>query len=120
MAQTETCSACNGDGGYWDSEGTDQWYTCWECAESRAADSPPIKAVARIDQVLEHLNGNKEHFRKLLEDKDALLASVCDYAEYRAEKARVPPWSIIGEITSHGSGVSSAIYELYRRQPKPE
>lgn len=72
-----------------------------------------------IDQVLEGLNGNKESFRKNLTDRSELLSKVCDYAERVAKKKRLEPWSIIKDITCHGSGVSSAIYQLYRRKPEP-
>lgn len=55
-------------------------------------------------------------FRKDITDIDKLMTSVCDYAERQAKKKRCEPFSVIGEITNHGSGVSSAIYELYRRR----
>lgn len=67
-----------------------------------------------VDDVLKSLRGNPETFREILTDKDKLLAKVCKYAAWKCQDAGVPPWSIIGEITGHGSGVSSAIYELYR------
>jgi hypothetical protein len=67
-----------------------------------------------IDEVLKGLHGNPETFRKILLDKDAILARVCRYAERVAKRKRVEPWLIIGDITSHGSGVSNAIYQLYR------
>lgn len=73
-----------------------------------------------IDEALDHLRGNKEHFREVLTDKTKILNSMCDYAERMAKKKRLEPWSIIGDITDHGSGVSSAIYELYRRKPQAE
>lgn len=76
-----------------------------------------IEPPEGIEEALEHLRGNKEHFRQVLLDKNKILASVCDYAERMAKKKRLEPWSIIGDITDHGSGVSSAIYELYRRKP---
>lgn len=69
-----------------------------------------------IETILDSLRGPRESYRKILEDKDALLAKACAYAEWKAKKMRVPPWSIIGAIFGHGSGVSSAIYELYRRR----
>jgi hypothetical protein len=72
-----------------------------------------------IDKVLEGLTGPKDHFRKVLTDKSAILQSVCDYAERTALAEGVPPWAIVSDITAHGSGVSSAIYELYRRKPEP-
>ncbi len=70
-----------------------------------------------LEEALEHLRGNKDKFRAVLTDTSELLASMCDYADRMAKKKRLPAWSIIGDITSHGSGVSSAIYELYSRKP---
>ena len=67
-----------------------------------------------IDEVLDSLRGPRESFRATLADKDKILSRMCRYAERKAKQIRVPPWSIIGEITDHGSGVSNAIYELYR------
>jgi len=72
--------------------------------------------LERIDEVLESLRGNKEEFRKILLDKDKLLQNVCRYAERVAKRKRVEPWSIISDMTDHGSGVSCAIYELYRQR----
>lgn len=74
-----------------------------------------------IEKFLESpgMRGNKDHFRQVLTDKAELLASVCEYAERVAKTKRVEPWSIIGAMTCHGSGVSSAIYEIYRRKPEP-
>lgn len=69
-----------------------------------------------IETILDNLRGPRESFRKILEDKDALLANACAYAEWKAKKNGVPPWAIIGDMFGHGSGVSSAIYELYRRR----
>lgn len=90
-----------------------------DCLELRQDWEKAIAPPAGIDEALEHLNGNKEHFRKVLLDKTEILKSMCDYARRTAKKKKLPPWSIIGDITGHGSGVSSAIYELYRRKPKP-
>lgn len=67
-----------------------------------------------IDELLDKLLGPREVFREILEDKDAILARMCLYAERKAKELDVPAWSVIGEITLHGSGVSSCIYELYR------
>lgn len=72
----------------------------------------------RVEEVLDCLRGPRDAFRKDITDIDKLMTSVCDYAEAQAKKKRCEPWSIIGEITNHGSGVSSAIYELYRRREK--
>ena len=70
-----------------------------------------------VDEVLERLRGDRETFRKIVADKDQLLAKLCKYAKWKGESESVPPWSIVGEILGHGSGVSSAIYELYRDYP---
>ena len=67
-----------------------------------------------VDEVLDSLRGSRETFREILTDKDKLLAKLCRYAKWKGESQSVPPWSIVGEILGHGSGVSSAIYDLYR------
>ena len=70
-----------------------------------------------VDDVLAFLHGDLDKFREILTDKEKLLEKVCCYAEYKAKRKKVPAWSVIGEIFCHGSGVSSAIYELYRNRP---
>ena len=79
----------------------------------------PVKNATRptIDEVLPRLHGNPDTFRQILADKDELLAKLCRYAKWKGKEQNVPPWSIVGEILGHGSGVSSAIYELYREYP---
>jgi len=67
-----------------------------------------------VDDVLKSLRGDPENFRQILTDKDTLLQKLCRYAKRKGEDQNVPAWSIIGEVLGHGSGVSSAIYELYR------
>lgn len=69
-----------------------------------------------LEAVLDTLRGPRDQFRRDLTDTDTLLADFMDHVEQLAKKRRQPPWSIVGEITNHGSGVSSAIYELYRRK----
>jgi hypothetical protein len=73
------------------------------------------------DELLEHLldgfhGGSREEFRRLLTDKDRILRKMCEHAERVAKKRRIEPWSVISDITGHGSGVSSAIYHLYRER----
>jgi hypothetical protein len=87
-----------------------------DCLELRHDWAKAIDPPEGIEEALEHLRGNKEHFRKVLTDKTKILNSMCAYAERMAKKKRLEPWAIIGDITDHGSGVSSAIYELYRRK----
>jgi len=67
-----------------------------------------------VDDVLKSLRGDPENFQQILTDKDTLLQKLCKYAKRKSEDEQVPAWSIVGEILGHGSGVSSAIYELYR------
>lgn len=88
-----------------------------DCLELRQDWASQVEPPEGIDQVLEGLRGNKEHFRKVLLDKSKLLREMCDYAERVAKRRRLEPWSIVSDITNHGSGVSSAIYELYRSKP---
>lgn len=73
-----------------------------------------------VDDCLKKLGGDPEKFRQILTDKDALLAKVCKYAKSRAAREKCSPWSIIGMVFGHGSGVSSAIYELYRERTDDE
>ena len=76
---------------------------------------------ARLKGLLDGLDrggGNRERYLAMLTDKDALLTRICSNAASVAESEGCEPWSIIGMWTGHGSGVSSAIYELYRKQPE--
>lgn len=68
------------------------------------------------DEVIAPLRGDKERFREIVTDKDRMLERMCEYADVVAKRKHVEPWSIIGEITGHGSGISAAIYELYRKR----
>lgn len=70
----------------------------------------------RLEAVLAELRGPRDYFRETLVDRDELLKKVCTYAELEAKRKRCQPRSIIGQIMGHGSGVSSAIYELYRER----
>jgi len=89
-------------------------YVRWEDLLQLAGYLPEENPL--LEQLLDGLRGPREEFRKTLQDKDKLLQQMCSYADYISNKTGVAPWSIIGEITHHGSGVSSAIYELYRRR----
>lgn len=84
---------------------------------------PELKAALAepdgLDAVLDGLCGNPDTFRPILLDKTALLADFCDHVALIAKRERRPAWSVISDITKHGSGVSAAIYELYRRKPEP-
>lgn len=72
----------------------------------------------RLERVIGVLRGDKEYFRRVLTDTPELLAKVIDFCEYEAERKRCEPWSIAKQIFGHGSGVSAAIVELYRRDEK--
>lgn len=70
-----------------------------------------------VDELLDNFaGGNREYYMTCLTNKDGLLERVCDYAEDIARVRDCEPWSIIMQVTNHGSGVSKAIYELYRRR----
>ena len=69
-----------------------------------------------IEEALDTLHGPRETFRPLLE-AEAILRRICRTAECRASHENVEPWSIIGEMTGHGSGVSNAIYQVYKSEP---
>jgi len=66
-----------------------------------------------IDEALETIHGPSEEYRPLLQP-EAILSRICRVAEFWAGREGVEPWSIIGRITGHGSGVSNAIYQVYR------
>lgn len=68
----------------------------------------------KIEEVLDGLVGDRESLRETLTNTRELLRKVCRYADWAAIKDRVEPWSVIKQITGHGSGISHAIYELYR------
>lgn len=70
----------------------------------------------RIEDVLKRMNGNPDSFRMILTDRTELLAKVCDYADNLADRRRTEPWVIMKEIFGHGSGVSSAIFQIYGRE----
>lgn len=69
-----------------------------------------------IELVLDGLRGPREGFREILTDTDTLMADLMAFVDVCAKRRKQEPWSLIGQITGHGSGVSSAIYELYRRK----
>ena len=47
---------------------------------------------------------------------DELMCLVVRYLDRREKRRGSPTWSVIGEITGHGSGVSTAIVERFRRE----
>ena len=67
-----------------------------------------------IDAAVSKLVGPEDQLAAIIRDRDELLRKACSYAEYQAKQKRCEPWSIIGAIFGHGSGVASAIYEVYR------
>lgn len=85
--------------------------------DARNSAAPHSSTRPTVDEVLDRLRGNRETFREIIADKDNLLSKLCKYAKWKGESESVPPWSIVGEILGHGSGVSSAIYDLYRDYP---
>lgn len=70
-----------------------------------------------LEELLDRLCGPRDEFRRQILDTDALLRCFMSYAE---RKGKRPAWSIVGEITGHGSGVATAIYEYYRDRSKLE
>ena len=89
-----------------------------ESIPSTTSKAKSMPTEQEIEEALDGLRGPREVFRKALTDKDKLLSYFMTHAEKMAKKQRLPVWSIVGEITGHGSGVLSAIYELYRRKPE--
>lgn len=70
----------------------------------------------RVEKAISNLRCDMGYFRSVVTDKDGLLRKMCDYAEYESNRQRCEPWSIVKQITGHGSGVSAAICEIYRRR----
>lgn len=74
----------------------------------------------RLQHCVSRLNGDRDRFADIVGDAHGLMAKVCRYAEIVADRNRRQAWSIIGEITGHGSGVATAIYEYYRERKDGE
>lgn len=91
-----------------------------ELARREAERAAQAEFNARVESVLDRLVGSRESYRSILTDKDRLLRKLCEYANRRARNIRCEPWSIVGQMFGHGSGVSSAIYELYRERDEAE
>lgn len=70
----------------------------------------------RLEQSIAGLRGDADHFRKIVGNADELMRKLCDHAERVAKNHGYEPWSVIGTILGHGSGVSSAIYECYKSE----
>lgn len=70
----------------------------------------------QLEEVLDSLRGSRESFKSQLVDSAEILSRLCDNVEMIASRKRCEPWSIIGQLTGFGSGMSAAIYELYRRK----
>ncbi|WP_417459148.1 hypothetical protein [Kordiimonas sp.] len=79
-----------------------------------------LEHAEKVEDALLYLRGDIERFRRILSDKDELLAKVCRYAELEADHLGIEPWSIIGRMFGHGSGVSSAIYDVYKSTTEPK
>lgn len=74
----------------------------------------------KIEASVARLHGDKERFRQYL-NPVAIVNRMCDVAKYDGERKNREPWGIIKEMTSHGSVVSSAIYQVYRdAEPEPD
>jgi len=71
--------------------------------------------MTTIEEALDTIHGPRETYRPLLES-DAIIRRICRTAEIVAQQKGVEPWSIVGEWTGHGSGVSNAIYQVYRAE----
>lgn len=67
-----------------------------------------------IEKILDTLVGPREEFRRALLDAPGILHRICRKADIEAKIRDCEPWYVISKWTSHGSGVSKAIYEMYR------
>ena len=74
----------------------------------------------KLESILSQMNGTPDMFRECVGNPRAVLARICATAKAKAKRKKLPEWSIIGDVTGHGSGVSAAIYEYYRDYEKPE
>ena len=70
----------------------------------------------RMEEVLRRINGTPDAFRPILSDRTELLSKVCDYADILADRRRTEPWVIMQDIFGHGSSVSAALFDLYRKE----
>jgi hypothetical protein len=78
----------------------------------------------KLETILDTLVGPREDFRRILLDAPGILERMCRMAksesQYGRRKRGYEPWKYISDWTGHGSGVSKAIYELYRpKEPTP-
>ena len=58
------------------------------------------------------LIGPTESFVPVLQ-AESIVRRLCRTAKIIADRENRPVWSVVGELTGHGSGVSGAIVELY-------
>lgn len=74
----------------------------------------------RLKEAVDFLSrGHKDldsTYKRMLTDMDRTMERICSYCERQGKKKKLEPWVIMSDITNHGSGVSSALYELYRRR----
>jgi hypothetical protein len=74
----------------------------------------------KLEGILSRMNGTPDMFRETVGNPRKVLARLCATAKAKAKRKKLPEWSVIGDMTGHGSGVSSAIYEYYREDEQPE
>ena len=53
-----------------------------------------------------------------LKDKDELIRCLLKRMHRTAKRSKMPLWSLVGETTGHGSGVSAAIVGIYYPEGK--
>lgn len=51
---------------------------------------------------------------------EVIVRALVDYLKTRKKARRVEPWSFIGQLLGHGSGVSSAIVDKYETKGEGE
>lgn len=73
--------------------------------------------TAKLEKALDTLVGPRDQFRKELLDAPEILSRMCRCAAREAKRWRREPWVIIADWTAYGSGMSRAIYELYKPAP---
>lgn len=71
-----------------------------------------MPTTEKIEEALGMLHGEPDRFRPMLE-AEAVLNRICNNAKAKADRDNRPPWSVISDLTGHGSGLSAAIFRVY-------
>jgi len=74
----------------------------------------------RYCEIVDHLSAtDRKTLDEILSDPHALLRRIVTHAKFKASRKRKETWRAISLITSHGSGMSTAIAKIYDRDLDP-